>query len=124
MKVRILEKIDWVMNTTTAGVRRGIIWKFTTALEDVDFADDTVLLSSKSHNLSERTWRMIEEASRVRLKWNYGKKCNTLRTESTSNEDKIVVNNEPMEDAREFMYLGVMRDKEGGGDRRITNRLQ
>ena len=39
--------IDWIMRKTTADKRRGIRWDFTTSLEDLDFADDIVLLSSK-----------------------------------------------------------------------------
>ena len=47
-----------------------------------------------------------------------------MRTEFTRNEDKIIVNNETVEDVNEFIYLGAMVDKEGGGDRDIKNRLQ
>ena len=117
--------IDWVMKKTctTAGVRRGIRWDFTTALEDLDFADDIVLLSSKFQDLNDKTVKMTEEASRVGLKLN-ARKCKTLRTEFTRNEDKILVNNEPVEDVSEFTYLGAMVDKEGGGDKDIKNRLQ
>ena len=39
--------IDWVMKKTTAGVKRGIRWDFIIALEDIDFADDVVFISSK-----------------------------------------------------------------------------
>ena len=116
--------LDWVMKKTTAGVRRGIRWNFTTSLEDLDFADDIVLLSSKFQDLTDKTVKMIEEASRVGLKLN-AKKCKTLRTEFTRNEDKIMVNNEPVEDVSEFTYLGAIVDKGGGGgDKDIKNRLQ
>ena len=66
---------------------------------------------------------MTEEASRVGLELNPNK-YKTLRTELTKNEDKILVNNEPVEDVSEFTFLGAMVDKEGGGDKDIKNRLQ
>ena len=38
--------IDYIMRKTTDGTRRGIRWKFTICFEDLDFADDFVLISS------------------------------------------------------------------------------
>ena len=76
--------IDWVMKKTTARVKRGIRWDFSTTLEDLDFADDIVLLSSKFQDLNDKNKRMIEEASRIGLKLS-AKKCKTL-TEFTRNE--------------------------------------
>ena len=32
--------LDWIMRKVTADKRRGIRWKFTTVLEDLDFVDD------------------------------------------------------------------------------------
>ena len=63
-------------------------------LEDLDFADDIALPSSKCNDLREKTWRLTEEA----------RKCKTMRAE--------------------FVYLGAIVDKEGGGSRDIRDRLQ
>ena len=60
--------IDWVLKKTTAGVRRGIRWDFTTTLDYLDFADDIVLISSKFQDLSEKTRKIIHEAARVGYK--------------------------------------------------------
>ena len=46
--------LDWIMRKVTADKRRGIWRKFTTVLEDLDFADDIALLSSKFNDLRER----------------------------------------------------------------------
>ena len=100
---------------------RGIRWDFLTSLEDLDFADE--LLKSKFQDFSEKTNKMICEAARLGLKLN-AKKCKTLRTEYIRNEDNITVNNEPVEDVIELVYLGAMMDKDGDGDRDIKNRLQ
>ena len=72
--------LDWTMRRTTADKRRGIRWNFTTVLEDLEFADDIALLSSRLNDLHEKTERLTEEAARVGLKLN-ARKCKTLRTE-------------------------------------------
>ena len=80
----------------------GIIY-FTTALDDLDFADDIALLSSKFefNDLHEKTGRLAEEAARVELKLN-ARKCKTLRTESSSSREKIVVDGEEVDDVEEL----------------------
>ena len=61
-------------------------------LEDLDFADDIALLSSKFNDLHEKTGRLAEEAAscKVGLKRN-AQKCKALRTECASSSEKIVV---------------------------------
>ena len=51
--------IDWVVKETTLGTKAGIKWTFTETLDDLDFSDDTALLShcygdiqSKRENLA------------------------------------------------------------------------
>ena len=63
-----LTVIDWVMSRTTEGRRTGIRWKFTLVLEDLDFADDMALFSSRYVNIRVKTSRLVEEAVRVGLK--------------------------------------------------------
>jgi len=99
-----------------ADKRTGIRWNFTTVLEDLEFADDIALLSSRLNELHEKTGRLTEEAARVGLKLN-ARKCKTLRTEYASNRERIAVNGEEVEDVGEFPYLGATVDKEGGGSR-------
>ena len=55
---------------TTADERRGIRWNLTTALQNLDFADDIALLSLKFNDLREKSGRLTEEAARVGLKLN------------------------------------------------------
>ena len=103
--------------------RDTIRWNFTSVLEDLDFADDIALLSSKFNDLREKTGRLREKAARVGFKPN-ARKCKTLRTEHASNMESIVVNGEEVEDVEEFPYQGGTVDKEGGGSKDIENRLQ
>ena len=38
--------IDWIMRRTVSGTRKGISWRMMETLEDLDYADDIVLLSA------------------------------------------------------------------------------
>ena len=73
-----LLSIDWVMNRTTEGRRTGIRWKLTSVLEDLDFADDVALLSSRCVDIEDKTSRLVDEAARVGLKIN-AKKSKVMR---------------------------------------------
>ena len=53
--------IDWVMRKTDDNRRMGIRWKFSSVLEDMEFANDLVLVSSKftdiqNHEAQEHSW--------------------------------------------------------------------
>ena len=120
--------LDWVMRKVTADKRRRIRWNFTSLLEDLDFADDIALLSSKFSDLHEKTGRLAEEAARVGLKLN-ARKCETLRTDCASSREKIVVDGKEVDgkevdDVEKFTYLGAIVDKEFGGSKDIMHRLQ
>lgn len=56
--------MDWITRKTIADNRRG---NLKIVLEDVNFADDIALLSSKFNDLRDKTWRLTEEAARVDL---------------------------------------------------------
>ena len=47
----------------------------------------------------------------------------SLRTESASSREKIVVDGEEVDDFEEFTYLVTIVDKEGGGSKDITHHL-
>ena len=102
--------IDWVMRKVTADKKRGIRWNFMTVLEDLDFADDFALLSSKFNDLREKTRRLTEEAARAGLKL-HARKYKTLGTEHAKKEERIVVNGEQVEEVEEFAYPGASADK-------------
>ena len=82
----------------TADKKGGIKWNFTTVLQDLDFTDDTALLSSTLNYLHEKTGTLTEETARVGLKRN-AKKCKTLMTKCATKSENIVV------DGKEVMTL-------------------
>lgn len=48
----------------------------------------------------------------------------TMRTECACNKEGIVVNGEEVEDIDEFVFLGAIVNKEGGGCKDVGNRLK
>ena len=76
--ILFLITIDWVMRRTTDGVKRGIQWGLLDQLEDLDFADDLGLLSTKHQDLQEKSTRLALFAEQV------GLKINTKKTEMMS----------------------------------------
>ena len=62
--------IDWAMSRATEGRRTGIQWKFTSVLQDLDFADDIALLSSRYVVIRDKSNRLVDEAARVSLRIN------------------------------------------------------
>ena len=116
-----LLSIDWVMNRTTEGRRTGIRWKLTSVLEDLDFADDIALLSSRYVDIKDKTSRLVDEAARVGLKIN-AKKSKVMRI-NAKNDQRVKVNDEQVDDVEEFSYLGALLDKEGGATKDIQQRL-
>ena len=65
--------IDFVMKRSVEREPTGIRWNFTTKLEDLDFADDLALLSSKFLDIQRKTKSLHENASGVGLKININK---------------------------------------------------
>jgi len=47
--------IDWIMRETVKNGENGIRWKFTSKLDDLDFADDIALLSSTKQHIQMKT---------------------------------------------------------------------
>ena len=58
------------MSRTTEARRTGIRWKFTSILEDLNFADDIGLLSCRYVDVRDKTSRLADEAANVGLEIN------------------------------------------------------
>ena len=59
--------IDWVMRKTVDGQRTGIRWDFTMLLEDIDYADDFLLLTSRADHMQEKNSQARGECRQGRL---------------------------------------------------------
>ena len=112
--------IDWIMRNTNVK-SRGIRWRFTSILEDLDYADDLALVSSRYVDIQEKTSRLYEVARYTGLNVNTAK-TKTLRMNCKSN-DAVVIQNKEVEDIESFVYLGATLDKTGGTETDIKRRL-
>lgn len=83
-------------------VENGVRWRFTSKLDDLDFADGVALIYSTKQQIQDKTAKLEEEARRVELK------VSTERTKvmriNARNQDKVVVNEIGIEDVDEFTY--------------------
>jgi hypothetical protein len=80
-------------------------------LEHLDFADDICLLSQSSDHLQRKTDQVLKEAQAVGLTVNVGK-SKTMRI-NPRKKDILHVQNEPVEDVKDFAYLGSTVSADG-----------
>ena len=84
--------IDRVLRQVTSGARRGMRWTLTSILEDLDYADDIVLLAHRHQDMQDKTNALATTSGNLGLKINI-KKTRHLRMSSRNNES-ILVNGE------------------------------
>ena len=101
--------------------RRGLRWKFTSALEDLDYANDVALISSRFADIQEKTNRLVATAGIVGLEINLCK-TKTLRMNHGCT-DYIRIGEGEVKDVESFGYLGSVLDKLGGAEPDIKRRL-
>jgi hypothetical protein len=94
--------IDWIMRRTTEGSNTGIQWTFTKHLEDLDFADDIVLLSHKQQHAQSKLTRLAEEAGHTGLRINT-KKIETMRINNRQHQP-LQLRGEDLVETDRFMY--------------------
>ena len=113
--------IDWVMRKTTADRSRGIQWTLFSQLEDLDFADDLAVLSSKHIHLQEKTDRLHTFAVQT------GLNINTSKTQvmciNATPGAPVTVNGHTLDYVEEFTYLGSLVSEENATQKDIRARL-
>ena len=114
--------LDWVMRNSVQGKNTGIRWKFMSKLEDLDFADDIALISSKFNDIQDKTTSVKEWAEKAGLKINIGK-TKSMRL-NTKIDRPLRIDGQELEDVDQFTYLGSKVTKEGGASEDIKSRLQ
>ena len=113
--------IDWIMKKATADNSTGIRWKFTSKLEDLDFADDIALISSNRQQIQTKTDRVNHIAGSTGLKINTSK-TQVMRINPTSNAP-VTLNGKDLEEVDSFIYLGATVSKSGGAADDMKRRL-
>ena len=96
--------MDWVLKQVTGSGTRGIRWTLTSVLEDLDYADDIVLLAHRYQDMQAKTNFLATAARSLGFKFNT-EKTRHLRMNSRPNQP-ITVNNEVIDEVDHFTYLG------------------
>ena len=110
------------MKGVFAGSTEGIAWSNGSALEDLEFADDTTLLSGSWEGMKILTARLEAEASKVGLRVNVAK-TTIMRMAALTSTDSVEVESLPIEEVKQFCYLGSTLTNNGSCDAAIRVRL-
>lgn len=113
--------VDWLMNTTIKGKQRGIRWTLTSMLEDLDFADDLCLLSSRQKNIQEKTSDLDRNSQKIGLKVHTGK-TKLLKSRSTT-PNPVTIKGKAIEEVEVFTYLGSKMSSDGNSEIEVQARL-
>ena len=96
--------IDNVLRNALNSGRRGIQWTLNSHLEDLDYADDICLLSTKRSDMQSKLDDLVADSAKVGLKVNTGKtKAIEIRGQANN---PFVVEHENVEFVDKFCYLG------------------
>ena len=113
--------INWLLQKVTQDKRQGIQWTILSTLEDLEYADDIVLLSSKYQDIQQKTENLKKTACTLGLRINTHK-TKTLRN-NKSNNTPVITEEEELEDVQEFTYLGSKIATNGDCDLEINARI-
>ena len=113
--------MDWIMTKTVENDNNGIRWNFTTVLEDIDFADDPALLSSKKAHIQKKVDRLNKHSKAIRMKTSIKK--TKLVTFNAKDQTPVSIDGKDVEDVDSFTYLGSIVNKTGGAEQDITARV-
>ena len=113
--------IDWIMRRTVEGERTGIRWRMMDTLEDLDYADDIVLITESWRHAQQKLERLNSNGLRTGLKINK-KKTESLRI-NAANNSAFKVGDEDIKDVESFTYLGATVTTTGGAAEDINKRI-
>ena len=114
--------LDDVIHLAFDSKPRGIRWNLSEYLEDLDYADDVSLLSSKETDMQNKLNDLVKESEKVGLKINPTKtKCLKVRTKNSNNCYKL--ESESIENVENFTYLGSVITSDGGAKEDILSRI-
>jgi hypothetical protein len=95
--------LDKVLRASLDSKARGIRWKLTETLENLDYADDICLLSHSQAHMQSKLNNLCYESKKARLDINCSK-TEELRV-NTKSQRSIMLANKPLE---EYMILHVL----------------
>ena len=113
--------IDWLMERATVNGRRGITWTLRDTLEDLDFADDIVLLGHRHQDIQSKTNDVATIGRQVGLNINTDK--TKLMKINARLDQQLTIDNNNIEEVQEFVYLGSKITTDGNSEMDVLHRL-
>ena len=113
--------IDWIMRKSVEDARTGIRWNMMETLEDLDYADDIILLSESWRHAQLKLDRVNQTSKATGLKINK-KKTESLRINAASS-NAFRVDGEDIKEVVTFTYLGATVTNTGGASEDIQIRI-
>jgi hypothetical protein len=111
-----------VLRASLDGKARGICWKLTETLEDLDYADDICLLSHSQAHMQSRLNNLCYESKKAGLEINFSK-TEELRV-NTKSQCSIMLANKAIRRLHDFTYLGSNVSEDGGTPKDVETRIQ
>lgn len=113
--------VDWIMRKTLSDGKTGIRWHMMETLEDLDYADDIVLLAETWRHAQKKLSNLNKYGLQTGLKINCGK-TESLRI-NAKNAAPFTVGDKDMKDVAEFTYLGATITTSGGATEDMKIRI-
>ena len=117
----LLFSSSWLLRESTEGKRNGIQWTMLQQLDDLDFADDIVLISSTQQQMQEKTFLLAETSIKLGLRPNESK--TKVMEINAKRKQSIKIKDTNLEEVEEFTYLGSIVNIECGTDVDVKNRI-
>jgi hypothetical protein len=114
--------LDRVLRASLDGKARGIRWKLTETLEDLDYADDICLLSHSQVHMQSKLNNLCYESKNAGLEINFSK-TEELRV-NTKSQRPIMIANKAIRSLHDFTYLGNNVSEDGGTCKDVETRIQ
>ncbi|KAI8485767.1 hypothetical protein Bbelb_364770 [Branchiostoma belcheri] len=114
--------IDFVMRRAMGRSDFGIPWEGDRRLTDLDFADDNALTAESQLTLQDMTTSAETEAGKVGLRISC-QKTKVMQVGDQQTNTNLHISGEPVENVRQFTYLGSTMTAEGDTDTDISARI-
>ena len=118
-----LMALDWVSRQAFGDKKIGIQFTLLQKLENLDFADDMVLLSQKITHMRQKLAALVQQTARVGLKIN-ASKTKEMRIRSPANTGNINCVGEDLEHASAFTHLGSLITTTDGAEEDVEARCR
>jgi hypothetical protein len=117
-----LAVLDKALRASLDGKFRGIRWKLTDTLEDLDYADDICLLSHSQAHMQSKFSNLCYESKKAGWEIDFSK-TEELRVH-TKSQRSIMLANKAIRRVLDFTYLGSNVSEDGGTRKDVETRIQ